>query len=124
MEIFQGFLVFERVKMGDRPGTGFATAAASWRRRRDNPRFSSFSSSMDDVTFSSNSEPQGKTASLQLYGQIEKVFVDSAMKTQGTLGRWQEIQGAWILRPSKGDQLPVLWVVLHGSRIACFWNAL
>ncbi|XP_024536452.1 uncharacterized protein LOC112348342 isoform X2 [Selaginella moellendorffii] len=109
MEIFQGFLVFERVKMGDRPGTGFATAAASWRRRRDNP---------------SNSEPQGKTASLQLYGQIEKVFVDSAMKTQGTLGRWQEIQGAWILRPSKGDQLPVLWVVLHGSRIACFWNAL
>ncbi|XP_024536427.1 uncharacterized protein LOC9645252 [Selaginella moellendorffii] len=100
-----------------RGGTGFATVAASWRRRRDNPRFSSFSSSRGRsgrrlvVTFSSNSEPQGKNDSLQLYGQIEKVFVDSAMKAQGTLGRWQEIQGAWILRPSKGDPVGVVHFV-------------
>ncbi|CAM6041244.1 unnamed protein product [Sphagnum compactum] len=52
-----------------------------------------------------------KTQSAQLYGQIERVIVDTAKQTRGDFmdsGRWQEIQGAWVLQPSKQNPVAVV----------------
>lgn len=57
---------------------------------------------MDDST---------KDRSIQLYGQIERVFTDVAKRTQGTLGDegdWQEIEGAWVIRPKMGTPRAVV----------------
>jgi hypothetical protein len=52
-----------------------------------------------------------KTQSAQLYGQIERVIADTAKQTRGDFmdsGRWQEIQGAWVLQPSKQNPVAIV----------------
>lgn len=49
--------------------------------------------------------------SLQLYGQIERVIADTAKRTSGgnmDPGRWQDIQGAWVLTPSRKEAVAVM----------------
>ncbi|KAJ7556748.1 hypothetical protein O6H91_05G096600 [Diphasiastrum complanatum] len=56
----------------------------------------------------SSADDPDKRQSVQLYGQIERVIVDTAKRTQGTPGRWQEIQGAWVLWPIKGEPIAIV----------------
>lgn len=49
--------------------------------------------------------------SLQLYGKIERVIADTAHRTTGgdtDPGRWKEIQGSWVLTPSKREAVAVV----------------
>ncbi|KAG0621582.1 hypothetical protein M758_3G031800 [Ceratodon purpureus] len=49
--------------------------------------------------------------SLQLYGKIERVIADTAKRTSGggtDPGRWQDIQGSWVLTPSKKEAVAVV----------------
>ncbi|KAH7293130.1 hypothetical protein KP509_28G013200 [Ceratopteris richardii] len=58
-----------------------------------------------------NTEESSDNRSLQLYGQIERVFTDVAKRSQGGFGDggdWQEIEGTWVIRPKSGTPSAVV----------------
>eukprot|EP00271_Cylindrocystis_brebissonii_P013298 TRINITY_DN3302_c0_g1_i1.p1 TRINITY_DN3302_c0_g1~~TRINITY_DN3302_c0_g1_i1.p1 ORF type:complete len:475 (+),score=75.96 TRINITY_DN3302_c0_g1_i1:321-1745(+) len=44
-----------------------------------------------------------KERSIQLYGQIERVFSESARRGAGDMGRWEDFEGVYVLRPPPGS---------------------
>eukprot|EP00897_Mesotaenium_endlicherianum_P006391 jgi/Mesen1/5780/ME000293S04933 len=59
-----------------------------------------------------------KKESTQLYGMIERVFSESARKSAGTSGDegpWDEIEGAWVLKPQGGAPLKAVVHFIGGA---------
>lgn len=57
-----------------------------------------------------NSEP----TAIELYGQIERLITNTARKSQdawGATANWEEIEGAWVLRPNKTNPIAVIHFV-------------
>lgn len=92
---------------------GDISAKRSSRVRYSRPhKVLAFAQSGSEVDDGGKASSSPAPTSVQLYGQIERVISDNARRSQaGDSGRWEEVQGAWVLRPSKGDPVAIVHFV-------------
>ncbi|KAJ6792254.1 Uncharacterized protein M6B38_234230 [Iris pallida] len=71
-------------------------------------------SAAPDETWRRQKPPAAPDSGLQVYSQIEKLFVETTKQYQGSWGSsgdWQEIEGAWVLQPKNMTPTSVIHFV-------------